>query len=891
MSAEEKRSVTIKINDQEVVASVRLVEREMAKARLELKKAAIGSDEYNKAMKRMDELRPILDKHRQDLKGVAAEAKTAAKESQEVVKATKGGGQMGGMLSAFRSGATSALGGSGGLGALGSLVGAAGPIGLATAAVTGLVSAVSSGFTTIKEFNVGMSDLRAITGLSAEDMGFFKDQAIEFATRFGEAPKAILEAFKLAGSARPELLANKESLAAFTEQALILAKASREEVGTTISSLTTIMNAYGASSDDAARYVNVLAAGSQAGAKEVGFLSAAMEKIGPTAANAGLSIEQTTAILETLGEKGINSAETAGTNLRNVLLELQNDTANYKNGVFDMETALQRWSGSATDAVALQKAFGKENAVAAGIIFQNKERIDQLTEAVTNTNTATEQAAIQQNNLDGELAKIGARWDSFWLSLSDGEGILTWYVGAWNDFLDVAEDAYDSLKAAIIDLATSEEEAKYKKMLEDTARMKKEAEGNAEAWAKAAIESGTAAEKLQVLDKQVQTLAKGSVGYAAAEARANVLRTLMGQQAEKEAAAEEMRKKKLEDQRQEAEKKKREDQQAERERLRELKELEEKKVAASQKATQEGNAAAGIGPIKSKDAPLLQPTIDLEKQKTELFKKAVDERKAYDKLQADQLASEKEIKFRQELDRYADLAGQTTDIISQLVAVGINNRVNRETKALDAMRKRGELSDVEYAKRKEQIERKAFEDKQRLDIATALMNAAVAATKVYAQTGAFGAAAMAPIYIQLAGQIALIKAQKFETGGMVRGKRHSQGGVMIEAEDGEFVVRRNAVNWMTLPLLRRINEGQMPLPNYSMATSRLRMEQGGMVNAGGGTDKMPDLTVVMNAMVSEVRALRQDINSLEARREVKFVEQDYEKFKNRLDRIQTIAAA
>ena len=41
-------------------------------------------------------------------------------------------------------------------------------------------------------------------------------------------------------------------------------------------------------------------------------------------------------------------------------------------------------------------------------------------------------------------------------------------------------------------------------------------------------------------------------------------------------------------------------------------------------------------------------------------------------------------------------------------------------------------------------------------------------------------------------QVATIKAQKFAKGGEIGGKPHSQGGTIIEAERGEFVVRKSA---------------------------------------------------------------------------------------------------
>ena len=47
----------------------------------------------------------------------------------------------------------------------------------------------------------------------------------------------------------------------------------------------------------------------------------------------------------------------------------------------------------------------------------------------------------------------------------------------------------------------------------------------------------------------------------------------------------------------------------------------------------------------------------------------------------------------------------------------------------------------------------------------------------------------------------------FEQGGYVGGRRHSQGGTIIEAERGEFVMSRNAVESIGLETLNQMNQG------------------------------------------------------------------------------------
>ena len=96
------------------------------------------------------------------------------------------------------------------------------------------------------------------------------------------------------------------------------------------------------------------------------------------------------------------------------------------------------------------------------------------------------------------------------------------------------------------------------------------------------------------------------------------------------------------------------------------------------------------------------------------------------------------------------------------------------------------------------------------NIANATMNVATAITKAMADTGIL-APILTPIIAAMgAFQIAAIASApipKFASGGLVGGRRHSQGGTIIEAERGEFVMSRKAVESVGIETMNRINQG------------------------------------------------------------------------------------
>ena len=111
------------------------------------------------------------------------------------------------------------------------------------------------------------------------------------------------------------------------------------------------------------------------------------------------------------------------------------------------------------------------------------------------------------------------------------------------------------------------------------------------------------------------------------------------------------------------------------------------------------------------------------------------------------------------------------------------------------------------AKKANQLMQKQFRVEQAMNIVHAIMNTSEAVTKALPNVplavlvGILGAAEVAMIASQKA------PVMQMAQGGLVGGRLHSQGGTMIEAERGEFVMRRSAVDTLGIETLNRLNEG------------------------------------------------------------------------------------
>lgn len=259
------------------------------------------------------------------------------------------------------------------------------------------------------------AELKALTGLDDESIQWLTRQAEILSTamdesglRIRQSSDEILQAYMLIGSKKPELLKDKEALNAVTIEAMRLAAAAKIDLKDAVTATTVSLNMYGESADKAARYVNVLAAGSKEGAADVSAQAAAIKNAGVAAAGAGVSIEGLQGTIQMLAEKGLE-AEPAGTALRKFFLVLQTGPDETNPKVVGLQTALENLNKKSLTAAQIQAMFGEEAFSAATILIDNADKVQQYTDAVTDTNIAMEQAAINSNTNEAKMAQYRNR--------------------------------------------------------------------------------------------------------------------------------------------------------------------------------------------------------------------------------------------------------------------------------------------------------------------------------------------------------------------------------------------------------------------------------------------------------------------------------------------------
>ncbi len=284
-------------------------------------------------------------------------------------------------------------------------------------------------------FEDGYQNLSSLTGLVGDELEYLKDMAKDTSTatleggiKVRQGATAIIDAYTMIGSQRPELLKNKEALHSVTTEAIILSEAAKMDLKPAAAALTMSLSQFNASAADARRYINVLAAGSQEGAGDIAYLTDAIEKSGTTANLMGLQFEQLVGLIETVAPK-YSEAAVAGNSLDKVLLTMKQHQIGYRNGVFDVNVALDELAYRFDKGESAIDIFEKAHSKMVEILVASRGDLKQYTEAVTGTNTAITQAATntdtnkvktQQylNQLEKLRIEIGEK-------LTPGIGLLT----------------------------------------------------------------------------------------------------------------------------------------------------------------------------------------------------------------------------------------------------------------------------------------------------------------------------------------------------------------------------------------------------------------------------------------------------------------------------------
>ncbi len=316
---------------------------------------------------------------------------------------------------------------------------------------------VATGFDNLsisgKKLDSQMHDLSAVAGVTGDGLKQIEGFARQSAKAFGTDAAVAVEGYKLLLSQlTPELGKYPDALSAMGDCIQTTSKLMGGDGVAAAQVLTTAMNQYGVSMEDPtaaaaemARMMNVMAAAGQAGSAELPAISAALQQCGMAAKAANVSFEETNAAIQVLDKAGKKASE-GGVALRNVLGQLSKGRFVEKQAREELEKAgidvvalgdnskslkerLEMLKPMLNDSALLSKFFGVENANAARALIQGTESLQGFTDAVTGTNSATEQAAIVMDSYAERQARVNQQFEDLKISIFQATGDFSLWCG------------------------------------------------------------------------------------------------------------------------------------------------------------------------------------------------------------------------------------------------------------------------------------------------------------------------------------------------------------------------------------------------------------------------------------------------------------------------------
>ena len=336
-----------------------------------------------------------------------------------------------------------------------------------TVPVMGIAASVVN---TQMKFQDAMAKVQALSGASGAELKKLEDTAKQMgATTIFSASECAdaLGYMALAGWDANESAAGLPGV-------LNLAAASGMELAEASDMVTDYLTAFGLEADQAGRMADVLSYAQAHSNTTTQQLGEAFKNCAVNAHNAGMSLEETTALLGKLADSGLKGSE-AGTALNAVIRDM---SSKMKNGCIEIgntKVAVQDANGNfrdmkdiiadvtkATDGMgdaektaALQSTFTADSIKAMGILCNTgADDIDKFTKSLENSKGSAQKMSDMMNNtLSGSLKQLGSAWEALQLSLGDTTGPLSLLIGMFTKFLQALNKLPGPVKQFIVTIA------------------------------------------------------------------------------------------------------------------------------------------------------------------------------------------------------------------------------------------------------------------------------------------------------------------------------------------------------------------------------------------------------------------------------------------------------
>lgn len=314
--------------------------------------------------------------------------------------------------------------------------------------VHGIESAFSNALNYSKQLNQSLTDIRIVSGASADDMARFAVEANTAAKALGTTTKAYADAAKIyyqQGDSATQAAKKAEITLKATNAAF---KANASEMS---EMLTAVWNSFQVGADQLESYVDVMANLGAHTATSMEEIATAMQKVAATSNTVGVSMEQMSAMIATVSSATRLSAETIGTSMNTILSRI---------GGLKLGETLEDGVDLNKYSKAL-KSVGIDVLTASGQLRSMGTVIEELGNKWTTLSTAQQSALAQ--TIGGarqytNLMALFSNWDKYQINLdlainSDGalEKMQETFMQGWEGATAKMKASLEGIYQTLID--------------------------------------------------------------------------------------------------------------------------------------------------------------------------------------------------------------------------------------------------------------------------------------------------------------------------------------------------------------------------------------------------------------------------------------------------------
>lgn len=283
-----------------------------------------------------------------------------------------------------------------------------------------LMTTVAGGFTAAiaatVEYDNALKNLQAISASTSGEMDKLKATitGVSLQTRFSATE--ITEAATAMAQAGLGVREIDKALPSIT----LMATATGTDLKTAVDIATTALSVFKMRADEMPRVADQMTAALNLSKLTIDQVSLGFQYVGNTAAEAGLSLSETTAVLATLANQGIRSGSTLGTGFRQLLVDLQQPNENLQkrmrelgltmadvdvraNGIIGVFQNLQRAGFTSADAFA---TIELRAASAFAAFSRGSGQFGELLQNIQSATGAADANAVQMESLQNRLLQF-----------------------------------------------------------------------------------------------------------------------------------------------------------------------------------------------------------------------------------------------------------------------------------------------------------------------------------------------------------------------------------------------------------------------------------------------------------------------------------------------------